>query len=431
MGEAFSVEIQRARRCSALAGQKESEDGPIVSRRSAIEIGLAATGALTAASQPVAAIEDFVPSKRPFSYLVDSTIPPTLIGLNAQKEMKILKGLGKGSGTSKVSVTDTTLNLNNIVNLAVFGAINAIKTELDINEKTKKKSGPGYASFACLGVPKETTESDIELARTLLSFMLEPRKEGKGATGLGLWFAPLSTQPALEAYGNDGNKLALSEALAKAGVPDSFVELYSPLLEFARSNGVDLLAMSPEYEDIGEARRGGLQNVNSDRRGTYVMDAEGFIGLTQDKKYQVYTERSLFKDFEPIDEADQIGNFFAERILVHETGATAVARYATSHPESFVALVAPIPDVRYMSGINGRIPRVCGFINKENNRVTEEAVTTILLNPTAIETLSGTRRLRLEIGTAPETIPYQAKVSDYLWFSTMPKVNLLHRLMST
>jgi hypothetical protein len=46
-------------------------------------------------------------------------------------------------------------------------------------------------------------------------------------------------------------------------------------------------------------------------------------------------------------------------------------------------VIAPTPDVRYLEGINGRIPRVCQFLNKEENKVTDDAVTTILLNPTA------------------------------------------------
>jgi hypothetical protein len=35
----------------------------------------------------------------------------------------------------------------------------------------------------------------------------------------------------------------------------------------------------------------------------------------------------------------------------------------------------------------------------------------------------------LEIGTGPRTLEFQTKVADYLWFSSMPKVNLVTRLM--
>jgi hypothetical protein len=105
--------------------------------------------------------------------------------------------------------------------------------------------------------------------------------------------------------------------------------------------------------------------------------------LTQDPTFKLYTDRSLLKDFDPVDNKDQQGNFFAQRILVHEAAATALAKYAVSRPDSFVAVLAPTPDLRFLGGINGRIPRVCEYLNKESNKVTNDAVTTILLNPTA------------------------------------------------
>jgi hypothetical protein len=168
-----------------------------------------------------------------------------------------------------------------------------------------------------------------------------------------------------------------------------------------------------------------------------VTDAQGFIALSQDPAFKLYIDRSLLKDYDQDnvdigsgkDTGDGRGNFFAERILVHEAAATVAAKYAVSRPESLVAMVAPTPDLRFLRGINGRIARICKFLNPEANKVTNNCVTTILLNPTAKETLSKSRFLRLEIGTGPKTLAYQTKVADYLWFSSMPKVNLITRLM--
>ena len=118
--------------------------------------------------------------------------------------------------------------------------------------------------------------------------------------------------------------------------------------------------------------------------------------------------------------------------MVHEAAATAAAKYAVDRPESLVVIVAPIPDLRYLQGINGRIPRVAAALSGglSTNKITDDAVTTILLNPTAEETLSKSRYLRLEIGTGPETLEYQSKVADYFWFSSSPKVNMIPRLMN-
>jgi hypothetical protein len=110
--------------------------------------------------------------------------------------------------------------------------------------------------------------------------------------------------------------------------------------------------------------------------------------MTRDPKFQLYTDKSLLKDFVPSSEtlteeqfkAEQ-ANFFAERILVHEAGASAAAAWAASRPNSLVISITSIPDVRFMGGVNGRVGRVYGKL--KNVELGEDAVTTILLNPSA------------------------------------------------
>jgi hypothetical protein len=372
----------------------------------------------------------YIPAVRPTGYRVDSTQPPTLIPLTTGfKQNQVLKELGSGSGTDKKAIADDSINLNNILNKAVFGSIDAISIIVG-SKKDESKVGPGYASFVCMGVPAATTARDIDLASSLLSPMVETRKKD---TALGLAFCPLSSQFALDAYSKSGDENAFKSAMRESGVEDATTDLYLPLLKVARQHSLQLLAMSPELKDIEAARRIGLQSVDLDRRQQYVADPQGFISLTQDPQYKLYTDRSLLKDFHPASQDEKATGFFAERILVHETGATVAAKYAVERPESLVAIVAPMPDVRFLLGINGRIPRVYATLNSQRqvmSKVTDNAVTTILLNPSAEETLSGSRYLRLEIGTGPETLDYQTKVADYLWFSSSPKVNLIPRLMN-
>lgn len=371
----------------------------------------------------------YIPAKRPTAYRVDSTIPPTLIPMNAPKEMATLIALGRGSGTSKDPVLDDGVTLNNMMNKAVFGTINNVASVMGTNPDDKKRRGKGYASFVCFGIPKEMTPTDIDLAVSLLTPMIQVRNSN-AATAIALAFAPMSTQLALDSYASNGNTAALMDAMISSGVNETIVQLHLPLLNLAYRKSLDLLAMSPEYADIQTVRTEGLQNLNVDRRANYVLDSEGFISLTADKRFRLYTERSLQKDFTMLNANDSPGGFFAEKILVHETAATVAANYAVTRPDSFVAIIAPTPEVRYQCGINGRIPRLCEFLQKDENKVTLDAVTTILLNPTPPETLSLSRKLRLEIGTAPENIDIQTKVSDYLWFSSTPKVSLIPRLMN-
>jgi hypothetical protein len=366
----------------------ESSVEPSISRRRALSLGTSSAVSIVAAgfSQEALAAEDgvFRPAKRPTAYIVDSTIPPTLLPLNAQKERAILTALGKGYGTNKEAIVDDSVNLNNILNKAVFGTIGAISSVAGTNGKEDVKSGPGYASFVCLGLPKDTNSEDVELASGLLELMFQARKSVKAETAMGLAFAPLSTQSALDAFSQeDGNTAALVEAMTNAGVSESEIQLHQPLLELAKSRKIKLLALAPEVDDANTVRTRGLQDVEPERRAKYVADAQGFIALTQNPKFKLYTDRSLLKDYEPIDAKDQQSNFFAQRILIHEAAATVLANYAVTRPDSFVAVIAPTPDVRFLGGINGRIPRVCEYLNKDKNKVTDDAVTTILLNPTA------------------------------------------------
>lgn len=376
----------------------------------------------------------YQPARRPTAYRVDSTIPPTLVPLaTATKQKQILLDLGHGSGTDKNAIVIDTVNLNNVLNKAVFGTIGAVSSVIGLGNSKEgvDKNGPGYASFVCLGVPTQTSDADIDLACTLLAGITQARKTSF-STALGLAFCPYGCQGVLNSYakGDSSEDDLVAELVKTGGVPETTVQLYLPLIRKAKSNGLDLLALSPELDDLKTVRSQGLQYIDTQRREQYVVDPEGFIELSKDPKFKLYADRSLLKGDGSLGRGDSSGSFFAERILVHEAAATAASRYAASRPGSLVVLAAPAPDLRFLGGINARIPRLYAYANKDgNSKVTDNAVTTILLNPTAEETLSKTRRLRLEIGTGPDTLQYQTKIADYLWFSSSPKVNLIPRLM--
>ena len=415
---------------ASIGGQGKDESVGISSAHQASRRDYLVTSVMATAAgltlRPATASAEYRPGVRPTAYRVDSTIPPSLLPIADNKKNQILTGLGKGSGTDKKAVFIDTVNLNNILNKAVFGTIGAVSS---IGNAKESDSGPGFASFVCMGLPSEKSEKDINLAMQLLEPIVKPRKGMP--TAMGLAGVPYSTQTILDAYTKGDLSLDdLDSNLQKAGVDTMDIELYKPLMEWTKKNSLNLLALAPEREDAEIARKQGLQFVDSERRSSYVVDPEGFIGLTQDPRFKMYTDRSLLKDFSPRNDKETTGNFYAERILVHEAGATAAAKYASSRPDSLVVMVAPVSDVRFLNGINGRIPRVFSKLRPDDGKVTADSVTTILLNPTARDTLSKSNYIRLEIGTAPEMLDYQSKVADYLWFSSSPKVNQISRLMN-
>jgi hypothetical protein len=405
---------------------------------------LAAAAAVTGGAPLAGAATEeppfYRPAPRPVAYRVDSTVPPTLLPVGtARARRALLEDLGRGGGTDKEAVVVDTLNLNNMLNRAVFGAAGAVRSLLpssssgggDSSSAAVINRGPGSASFVCLGLPSQPVTADIELAKQLCEPIVSSATKSRKQVALALSFAPYSTQETLLEFTKGAVTVEqLADRLQQAGVDAETVALYVPLIRWAADQKMDLLALSPELSDRQTALDRGLQNVPPEQRAKYVLDPEGFISMVNDPRFKLYTDRSLLKDFTGTGTAAAAGsNFFAERILTHEAAATAMAQYAAGRPESLVVAVAPVNDLRFLSGLNGRIPRIHRHL-VSNSKVTDAAVTTVLLNPTAVDTLSKSRYLRLEIGTAPDTLQYQTKVADYLWFSSSPKVNLLPRLMN-
>ncbi|KAL7461466.1 hypothetical protein ACHAXS_001888 [Conticribra weissflogii] len=490
--------------------RRDDDDGApplFATRRRALQ-SLAAITSLSCSPFPSAAAT-VKAAKRSTAYLVDSTIPPTLIPYRAQREAAILKNVGMGGGTPKSPFIEDSVNLNNFMNKAVFGSVGAVRGAFDSvsgavssggSANGVKKGGDArHPTFLFLGADFDDADTaggnvyaDAELAASLLSDVCKPKiREGKrGNTAIGLACVPKCCQDVLEGYlrSDDSSdaESELLEALRAKGVSDSngnadsyseydleTIRRHAPLLRFAKFKRYPLLALGPDPADLATVSEGGLQSLSPEKREEYVADARGFIELTQDPAFKLYTEKSLLKDFKiprgancgsggndtddlVAAEKQKQGNYFARRILYHEACATTVARWALSHggdSGSLLIAVAPIKDVRFLGGINGRVPRICNYLltnggggtgggagNGERDNANGNAspggmanmddVTTILLNPSAKETLSESKFLRLEIGTSPENWAYQTKVADYLWFSTAPKVSMLPRMMN-
>lgn len=449
------------------------KEHPQMNRRNALQSTLAGTitciatsSSSSSTSASAADSSGFAPAVRPTAYRVDSTIPPTLLPVpNARSQLALLRDLGKGLGTDKEAVFIDRLNLNNMLQKAVYGTANVVS---NIGKGSSDTQAP--ASFVCLGLPTNPSARDFDLIVSLLQSTWGP-KSRKMAIGIALF--PYPSQSLLDDFISSRLTMTeLEEALQQPPmlVSREVLSLYAPLLSYAAAKQIPLVALGLDAGDRRTVRQQGLQNVDPATRALYVADPNGFIATTTDPAFKVYTDRSLLKDFSannnnnnmadtssdtaataPSNGKTGTGIFFAERILAHEAAATLAARYAVQNgPGTVMAVVAPINDVRYLNGINGRLPRVYQYQStaqlKSNNDknslgslsppqpnsaapVTANDVTTILVNPTAADTLSRTVRLRLEIGTGPETLPYQTKIADYLWFSSSPAVSLLPRVM--
>jgi Haem-binding uptake, Tiki superfamily, ChaN len=464
--------VEPASQIGTIENQHESPDewpvrssGPWTHRRqffhtsAASLAGLTLTSsALSVSTRPATAIDtadnvNLLPDGsvtraiRPTAYRVDSTIPPTLLPVpTARAQLAVLRDLGKGLGTDKKAVFIDRLNLNNMLQKAVYGTADAIGS---LGKGFSNTTTQAPASFVCFGLPMHPTAKDVDLTISLLQSMwgLSSSRPPTRKNAIGIAIFPYTAQGALSDF--VAGRLSLNQlrdTLLELQVSVDEWNLYEPLLDLAARNKITLLALGVTSSDQSLVRKEGLQSVDPNVRAFYVVDPEGFIATTTDPSYQLYTDRSLLKDYPENDKTTTTGKYFAERILVHEAAATMVAQYAVqSGVGTVVAIVAPVNDVRYLKGINGRLPRVYQHVATSTTTISNvdaataraaaefpvslNDVTTILVNPTSPDTLSRTVRLRLEIGTGPETLEYQTKIADYLWFSSSPTVSLLPRVM--
>jgi len=419
---------------SSSSSPKDSKAGR--SRRDALSglfwtcfSSLGAPGVSTASD----GMTEYKPSKRATAYFVDSTVPPTLVPYRKQREAAILKSLGNGYGTlKKTSLLDTTITLNNIMNKTISAAFDKLNT--------KNQGGPYDSSFVFLGIDLASND-DVQLAVNIMESIIQPRKRKLATnTAAGVSWAPRSTQTALDTFlrsedSSTSSTNDLKAALLEAKVPLDIVSSQLPLLQWAKKQKLPLIALSPEISDLDTVRTKGLQDLDMGRRAQYVVDTQGFIDMVQNPKFQLYTDKSMMKDYTSNDDISP-GDFFAERILYDEAVATAASNWAlltnsrNNNKNSLMIVLSAIEGVRFFGGANGRIRRVSSFLSPDSAPVEEEAITTILLNPTAQKTLSQSNYLRTVIGTTPESRPYQTKIADYLWFTSMPKVNMLPRMMN-
>lgn len=373
---------------SYSSSPKDSKAGR--SRRDALS-GLFWTCFLSLGAPAVSTASDgmteYKPSKRATAYFVDSTVPPTLVPYKKQREAAILKSLGNGYGTlKKTSLLDTTITLNNIMNKTISAAFDKLNT--------KNQGGPYDSSFVFLGFDLASND-DAQLAINIMETIIQPRKRKLATnTAAGLSWAPRSTQAALDTFlrSDDSSTSStndLKAALLEANVPFDIVSTQLPLLQWAKKQKLPLIALSPEFEDLNTVRTKGLQDLDMGRRAQYVADTQGFIDMVQNPKFQLYTDKSMMKDYTSSKDEISPGDFFAERILYDEAVATAASNWAlftnsrTNNKNSLMIVLSAFEGVRFFGGANGRIRRVSSFLSPDSAPVEEEAITTILLNPTA------------------------------------------------
>ncbi|CAM9847076.1 unnamed protein product [Ascophyllum nodosum] len=207
---------------------------------------------------------------------------------------------------------------------------------------------------------------------------------------------------------------------------------YRPVFHLARRRGLPLVALGVDSESVFQVMRNGMDSLREEDRNSFVADFKGFVSYVRDKGFQAYADKLIFPSYERLMDEGLLGdtpptrpNFFSARILVDEALASRAVEWVTSKAnQNRPLLVLQREDrVKFGFGASGRAARIAeSFGGKMPTR-------TVLVNPTAIDSLSDNRSLRLALEYADDL--YAGKpLANYLWFTKSPKVSLIPRMLN-
>ncbi|MEM6254006.1 MAG: ChaN family lipoprotein [Cyanobacteria bacterium P01_D01_bin.156] len=160
-------------------------------------------------------------------------------------------------------------------------------------------------------------------------------------------------------------------------------ELYAPIIRYAQSNQIPLIALNTPREITKKVAREGLASLSGDDL-KYIPPINDID--TSDENYQAMVAQVFSHHGGHGHSGPSFENFFAAQVLWDETMAESVADYVTASPDTQVIVLAGEGHIVFDFGIPNRVER----------RLGEDLVAySVLLNPTS---------------TAPE-------LADFFWIS--------------
>lgn len=150
-------------------------------------------------------------------------------------------------------------------------------------------------------------------------------------------------------------------------------ELYAPIIRYAQSHQIPLIALNTPKEITRKVARQGLNSLTKDDLAYIPPVAE--ID-TSDEAYQAMLARIFEQHGGHGNSGPSFENFFAAQVLWDETMAATVADFVNTSPNTQVIVMAGEGHIIYDFGIPNRVKRRLG-----NDLLTYS----VLLNPTSTE----------------------------------------------
>lgn len=299
------------------------------------------------------------------------------------------------------------------------------KGELSVARRLAK------ANIVLLGEHRSLVEEDRSrdqaLAASILTRILDNR-DGKRGIGLGLDVVDTSQQKALDEYVQSAGGLSETDAdaslLAACG---ETIREYLPLLHIVRLQQVRLVALGVPIEARKKIAENGLKALSEEEKSKYIADPEGFISLVRDPGFTTYTDKVIITGFNAAVRSGAIPtsatteSYFASRIFDDEALACSIAQKSLFDETMIVLLSSEA--VKFGFGVEERLRR---NLQRRTSMDAKVDVVSVLLNPTAEDSLSSTVQLQLALGYGPY-LKDQKPLAEYLWFSSYPPVKILTR----
>lgn len=366
---------------------------------------------------------------RPFAYSVEYTSPPSLIPRSTRGEESLLKRLANADflilgghiGDTIESVTDTSLQLDLITRMLKYASGR-------MSSKSKKNTYSSGGRRLAIGLPLPAIPAVREALNNYIQSVTESDLDA----------ADVRLQEFLKSTLSVFN---LSKNL--------------PILHLAREKGIELVPLDIELDVLNTVFGAGLAALSDEARLALVPDLDGFVQSVAGDGFKRYTDNVLADGFDKFVAMQNdtststtriigskkspvtVENYISGRILRDEVMAVQAAKWiAEQDKPSVLVTLLDEAQTKFGFGVQERVARNLARVRQSTNGVELSEATkkdkvsgeilSVLLNPTAADTLSMTAQMRLCLAYG-QFLKFQRPLANFLWFSKYPPLKLLIR----
>lgn len=205
-------------------------------------------------------------------------------------------------------------------------------------------------------------------------------------------------------------------------------ELYLPIFQYCKANGIRLVALNIDSDLTVKVSREGLEGLTDAEWARWVPDRKGFAVMAKDPAFKTYLRRVVVPSYylhkrlgildvtltgEKLDVPIPLNSFVSNRLLWDETMATATTEYLASKDgrNGQMCVLVGGDHVKFQYGLRARIERLS--TRKEYGLTRGLQVASIMINPKPSDALAKDGPLMADTPNGEQPIPF----SDFIFLS--------------